>query len=161
QFGYNKFGTINRAYPIESYVPVTVIDPGLDGVVDLATDPRIVIYERAPDARPTDNYLTNFPGGDHYVGYDIRASKRMSCGWQMMMSYAWHNANAAPTNSFDPNQLVWGGRSHYTTNNFKALGSYELPKGIGFSTTFESQKGAQYSRTAQFTGAARNILNPN
>jgi len=41
---------------------------------------------------------------------------------------------------------------------FKILGSYDLPFGLGFSTTYESQKGAQYTRTAQFTGAARNIL---
>jgi hypothetical protein len=62
--------------------------------------------------------------------------------------------------------LVWGGatggnsntKAHYTTNVFKLLGSYDLPKGIGLSSTFESQKGAQYNRTVQFSGGARNIL---
>src|SRR5262249_34951212 len=81
--------------------------------------------------------------------------------WQMIASYEWDKSNQAPPNSLDPNQLVWGGRGHYTTNNFKILGSYDLPRGFGFSSTYESQKGAQYSRTAQFTGAARNILAAN
>jgi hypothetical protein len=54
---------------------------------------------------------------------------------------------------------VYGGRSHYTTWVFKLLGTYELPRGISVSGTYESQKGATYTRTAQFNGAGRNILN--
>ncbi len=167
QFGYNKYGTIDRAYLTSSFTPVTAIDPGQDGVVD-ASDPRITIYERAADSRQSDLYLTNFPGGDHYVAYDVRATKRMSNNWQMMLSYEWDKANTAPPNTFDPNILVWGStgtnqstRAHYATNNFKMLGTFELPKGLGLSGTFESQKGAQYSRTVQFNGAARNILAAN
>jgi len=157
-FGYNKYGTIDRAFLTSAYVPVTGIDPGKDGIVDLANDPRITIYERIGAARPQDLFLTNFQGGDHYIAYDVRATKRMSDKWQMIASYEWDKVNTAPPNTNDPNSLVWGNRAHYTTNVFKILGSYDLPFGLGFSTTYESQKGAQYTRTAQFTGAARNIL---
>jgi len=165
-FGYNKYGTIDRAYPTAVYVPVTGIDPGTDGIVNAATDQRVTVYDRVVAARPSDNFLTNFPGGDHYVAYDIRATKRMSNKWQMIGSWEWDKVNLAPPNVTDPNVLVWGGtggsnpntKAHYTTNVFKLLGSYDLPKGIGFSSTFESQKGAQYNRTVQFSGAAGNIL---
>ncbi len=85
----------------------------------------------------------------------------MSSHWQMVGSYEWDKVNTAPPNTNDPNSLVWGNRAHYTTNVFKILGSYELPKGIGVSTTFESQKGAQHTRTATFSGANGNILNAN
>ena len=151
---------------MSSYVPVIGIDPGKDGIVDAATDKQVTIYERTGPVRPSDNFLTNFPGGDHYVAYDIRATKRMSNKWQMIGSWEWDKVNLAPANVTDPNVLVWGGatgnssntNAHYTTNVFKLLGSYDLPKGIGFSSTFESQKGVQYNRTVQFTGALRNIL---
>src|SRR5262245_5158637 len=144
-FGYNKWGTIDRAYPTSQSVPLVGIDPGKDGIVDLATDQRVTIYERpGGTARPSDNLLTNFPGGDHYVAYDIRATKRMSDKWQMIGSWEWDKVNLAPPNVTDPNVLVWGGtgnensntNAHYTTNVFKILGSYDLPKGIGFSSRF-------------------------
>ena len=160
-FGYNKFATIDRAYPTSVYQPVTAVDPGKDGIVDLVNDQKITIYERIGPVRQSDVILTNFNGGDHYVAYDIRATKRMSDKWQMVGSYEWDKANTAPPNTMDPNSLVWGNRAHYTTNVFKILGSYDLPWGLGFSSTFESQKGAQHTRTAQFTGAARNILAAN
>jgi hypothetical protein len=166
-FGYNKYGTIDRAYSTSEYLPVTAIDPGADGVADLANDRRITIYERTVVVGRSQNlFFTNFGGGDHYSAYDVRATKRMSKNWQMIASYQWDKVNQAPPNSTDPNTLVWGantnpGRGHYTTNSFKLLGTYELPKGFGFSGTYESQKGGQYSRTALFTGAAGNILNAN
>src|SRR5262245_6284850 len=50
-FGYNKFGTIDRAYSTGVYVPVTGIDPGINGVVDLATDQKVTIYERTGPVR--------------------------------------------------------------------------------------------------------------
>jgi hypothetical protein len=84
----------------------------------------------------------------------------MADKWQLIGSWEWDKVNLAPPNVTDPNVLVWGtnANAHYTTNVFKLVGSYDLPKGIGFSSTFESQKGTQHNRTAQFTGAARNIL---
>ncbi|MBI4473616.1 MAG: TonB-dependent receptor [Acidobacteria bacterium] len=159
---HNLYGTINRAFAITDYAPVQAIDNGPDGVVGTADDRRVIIYERAPAARPDDLFLTNLDRGAHFSTLEFGARKRFSNRWQLITGWDWTKRNtAAPDNSFDPNVLSFSGREHYAVWSYKFLGTYLLPKGVELSLIHNAQKGEPHNRQTQFSGNARNILNPN
>ena len=157
-FAYDAWNVLNRAYPLSAYLPVNAIDNGPDGIVGTGDDRRVVIFERDVAAREDDNYLTNFKGGANWSSFEINATKRLSNKWQFMSGFEWDKTNTAPPQSLDPNQQVWEGGAHFTTWGYKMLGTYELPRGVQLSATFDSQKGASHARTVQFSGASRNML---
>lgn len=167
-FVYDTWDVIDRAYGPGAWAPVRAIDMGRDGVVGGGDDRNITIFERTLAAREADNYLTNFKGGANYSAFEISVTKRFSNKWQFMSGFEWDKTNGAPPRTFDANTLVWGttatgggANQHYTQWGFKMLGTYQLPRGFQLSGTFDSQKGAAYARTVQFSGANRNMLNDN
>jgi len=159
-FSRDAIDVLNRAYPQSVYVPVNAIDNGPDGVVGTPDDRRVVIWDRNVNAREADNLLTNFGGGPNWSSFEINATKRLSNRWQLITGFEWDKTNTAPPHDIDPNQLLWEGDAHYTSWGFKVLGTYELPRGVQLSGTYESQKGAPYARTVQFSSTSGNMFNP-
>ena len=145
-------GTINRAIPTSAYGPVAALDPGQDGVIGTSDDRPITVFERLiPSA--TDTFLSSFPLGSNFSAFEISATKRMSNKWQIMTGFDWTKRNLAQPISYDPNTLVYGGRTHTPLWTYKLLGAYELPFGFKFSGNLQLQKGDPYNRTINVTAA--------
>jgi len=147
---HNATGTINRAIPTSAYGPVTAIDPGPDGVVN-AGDQQITVFERLIPLA-TDNFLSTFAQGSNYSSFEFSATKRMSNRWQVITGFDWTKRNLAQSISYDPNTLVYGGRTHTSLWTYKMLGSYDLPKDIKVSGNLQLQKGDPYNRTINVDG---------
>jgi hypothetical protein len=159
KIGHNERGTLTRTYLTTEYTPLTGIDLGHDGLLGTSDDKRLTIFERVPATRGADTLLTNFDHGSNYSTVEFTLTKRFSNNWSLLTGYDWTKLNTSGSSSLDPNTLAFQ-NGHYSNWTYKLLGNIYLPMGIKFSGTFNAQRGAPYNRTQQFTGALRNILNP-
>ncbi len=149
---HNATGTINRAIPTSAYQPVAAIDQGKDGVLGTGDDRPITVFERTiPSA--TDTYLSTFIQGSNFTSFEFSATKRMSNRWQMITGFDWTKRNLSQSITYDPNTLVYGGRTHTPLWTYKVLGSYDFPKDFKVSGNLQLQKGDPYNRTINITAA--------
>ena len=157
---------MNRTYLASEYTPVTAIDLGPDGLKGTTDDAQLTIFERVPATRPEDSILTNFDSGANYSTIEFNVTKRLTNKWQVQTGFDWtklNNSGLQQVNNqvvFDPNQYAFA-NGHSSQWTYKALGGYAFPKGIQFTGTFNSQRGAPYNRTQQFTAANQTLLNAN
>jgi len=165
---YRRIGDVyqsnlaNRPYSAFT-VPVTVRDPGPDGVVGNGDDGApIQAFNLDPTylSRPTLRLLENVAGESEFWTYEITANKRLSKGWSLLasFSYRWNydfddsyfgnnlRTRDMPTN---PNETINtdGGRYNFTTWGFHVNGTYEAPYGVRISPTLRHQSGQPYGRT--------------
>src|SRR5688572_13019022 len=136
---------------------------GEDGLAGTADDEILTLYNRNVATRPDDPLLTYLEGGgDMARTFEIEAVKRMSNRWQLIAGADWTKRDIAPDLfSTDPNTLFFensraGG--HYWDWTGKILGSYQLPKGVMFNTSFRTQKGEASTRTMALNCTA--VINP-
>jgi len=101
-----------------------------------------------------------------FATYNVEALKRLSNRSQLLTGFdishydTWSFASAigqdiaTDTSGVpqDPNRLTYNNRMDYWHWQGKALGSYELPYGIGFSASLRVTKGEPYGRTVNTTG---------
>jgi hypothetical protein len=151
----NPYASVNTAININSFTPVTITDPGRDGIVGSGDDQQITVYNLLPAFRGVNNTLiTNFKGlGSNYSSLELSMQKRMSNKWMAQVSWDVTKRNLRQDISNDPNTLNWGANSniHYWDWAFKSVFMYQLPYGVNFTTTFNSQKGETFTR--QFTAS--------
>ena len=147
----------NPGRPISAYtVPYTVVDPGVDGIVNTADDGvlNLLGVPNTSDVNtkfPLTNVTQNTPRFSRYKTVEASMNKRMSSRWaaQVGGSYTWaHDFPGAYPNSpngvFDEDNSRW---------DFKVSGTYEAPFGIRLSPLVRHQAGANFAR--QFSvGAA-------
>jgi hypothetical protein len=159
KIGHNERGTLTRTYLTTEYTPLTGIDLGPDGLINTSDDRQLTIYERIPATRGANTLLTNFGHGSNYSTIEFALTKRFSNNWSLLTGYDWTKLNSSGSTSLDPNVLSFQ-NGHYSQWTYKLLGNINLPLGVRFTGTFNAQQGAPYNRTQQFTGALRNIINP-
>jgi hypothetical protein len=152
---YNWWATFNDAEPFLAFRPVAGIDLGRDGVRGTADDKPFTIFERMVPAR-VENALRNEGGGHNFSTFEVGATKRMSRNWQMITGFDWTKRNLKNSSGNDPNTLFYGADSGVHTKywTYKLIGSYQLPRGISISGTYNAQKGEAYGRRQTFSGAS-------
>jgi hypothetical protein len=147
----NPYASVNTAININSFAPVNITDPGRDGIVGNTDDQQITVYNLLPQFKGVNNTLiTNFKGlGSNYSTLETSLTKRMSNKWMAQVSWDVTKRNLRQDISNDPNTLNWGANSniHYWDWSFKSVFMYQLPYGVNFSTTFDSQKGETFTRS--------------
>jgi hypothetical protein len=173
KIGHRAIGTLDTTYPTSVYTPVTGIDLGPDGVLGTPDDKQVTIYDRTvPTAAGTTRTLTNFDTGNNYSTVELTLTKRMSHNWQMLTGFDWtkYNESSIPNvsnaslpsgvtgSALDPNQFGPFQNNHWNQWTYKLEGTYLLPKGFHFSGILNSAKGANYSRTMQFSSALKNVV---
>ena len=150
-------------------MPFTITDPGPDNV---ARTPATSRRSRPSTGRPAprqDRVYTNPEGYDaDFHTVEVALNRRMSGRWMLLTSagMTWskmqhvHNATTPmPTGytrfySFRPVDRLFGdefGRETSTVWNYKVIGRYELPWGIGSSGSWRVQSGQNYGRTIAVT----------
>jgi hypothetical protein len=169
----NGYQQVNANRPFSEYnVPVTRVDPGLDGTIGTADDGVINAFNlsAAALALPSRNLTTNIDGyeGD-YKTIEVGANKRWSGNWSLVasFSYTWTNefANGYFGNTFGSsisNSSLFGGapnnpndRTHneFTNWNMKLHGTVEPFWGLRFTPVLKHQSGAPYGRYVSLSGA--------
>ena len=155
----------NANRPFSAFnVPVTVRDPGPDGVVGNADDgASLTAYNLDPASLnlPIVNTYDNVPGGSDYYTWELTATKRVSHRWSSLMSFS-KTWSAAQNNSFfgtnfrqnklpiTPNDLInteADGQVVYTDWSLKLHGTYEAPWGLKLTPMFRHQAGQNFGRT--------------
>jgi hypothetical protein len=166
---------VNQNRPIEAYnVPVTIRDPGPDGVLGNGDDgPGIPGFNlsAAALAAPVVNITTNLPGSAEFHTMEFSATKRQSGRWSLQGSFAirWNqdqedayfgnNLRAVDTPS-TPNDLINtedGGRYNFSQWTAKINGSYDAGWGIRVTPALRIQQGQPFGRT--FLAGTANGIN--
>lgn len=134
------------------FTPITITDPGRDGVAGTGDEQSITVYNQNSTGTVTsprninDNRLAT-----RYDGMDVVMTKRYSRGWTVLAGYTYSRTRVDLTSLANPNTAFVnaagesGGRRH----NFKASGSVDLPFKIVFGGNFRLQSGLPITRTWQ------------
>jgi hypothetical protein len=132
------------------FTPLTLTEPGRDGVAGTADDESITVYNQNSAGTVTSPINVNDDRlATRYDGLDIVASKRYSRGWSLLAGYTYSRTRVDVTNLSNPNTAFVnasgesGGRRH----NFKASGTYDLPYQVVFGANFRLQSGLPITRT--------------
>jgi hypothetical protein len=149
-------------------VPITITDPGPDNVLGTGDEQTFQTFDR-PAATAQQRVYTNPEGyGANFNTVEVALNRRMMGKWMLLTSagMTWSNmqhvSNATtptPTGytrfySFRPVDRLFGdefGRETSTVWNYKVIGRYELPWGIGSSGSWRVQSGQNYGRTIAVT----------
>jgi len=142
-------------------VPFTISDPGADNIRGTADDQTFQTFDR-PQAIGQDRVYTNPNGADaDFNTVEFALNRRFRGKWMLLTSFGntWskmqHYDATTPTGytrafSFRPADRLFGdefGRETSSTWNYKLVGRYEMPWGIGSSGSWRVQSGQNYGRT--------------
>jgi hypothetical protein len=154
----NLYGPINTGVPASAYAPVSVTDPGPDGVIGTGDDAALTVYNQDPSTLGQDQlFYTNDSGLDQdYKGLQIVANKRFSNKWLMLASYTYGKATqqntyvgqySTSTALNNPNTTVNSdGVTFYDRPHiFKLTGAYQLPWDVQVSGNLRLQSGTAWS----------------
>ena len=132
----------------QRYTPVTLTDPGRDGVVGSSDDVPFLIYNQNAGATVSTRTVNDDRLATEYNGIEITGTKRYSQGWTVLAGYTFSHTRVELTSLASPNALInadgeSGGRVH----NFKITGSYMLPYEILFGGNYRISSGLPTTRT--------------
>ena len=157
---------VNANQPFSGFsVPVTVPDPGPDGLVGDGDDgPAIHAWNLASQylGLPVRNVLANVPDArTNFYTWEITATKRLNRGWSAVASLAHTTSYAQANILFDtnfrqnqlpvtPNDLINAapnGQEKSTDLAAKVTASWEAPWGLKLSPVYRFQAGQNFGRT--------------
>jgi hypothetical protein len=168
-----RLAAIDTGVPLSAFTPVSILDPGSDGIPGTFDDQHLTVYAQNPATLGQDRYLlTNPPGlGMHIEGLLAEAHT----GWRGLMLHASFVAEKSfgPTNPgdafyendpgvigalyHDPNTLIHAAGQSFVDRAFvgKAQASYRLPAawgGMEIATTGNYLDGLPFARQLLVTG---------
>ena len=177
QFNYvrkidgNSNKTINLAYPYEAYTATrTGVDPGRDNVTGTADDKTLTIYS-VPSTYPTFGRLVErtiqAEGNNRYHAFGTTLNKQFSNNYTFLVSFDADYRDLRDNAPRNPNEALYGPQNGNGTgtNNYqfaapswnysmRVSGSYQLPWGLLFATSFLTQSGEPYFREVQIRDAS-------
>ena len=155
---------VNANRPRSAYsVPVTVIDPGPDGVYGNGDDASLPAFNLADTSAPSNNVTTNIDGYEGtFKTVEFSANKRYSNRWSMNASYSYtwtaqygnlyfNNRFGTAVSNFslfgsypsNPNERTF---NEYTDWNAKVSGTFDAGWGVRVTPVLKLQSGAPYGR---------------
>lgn len=132
------------------FTPITLTDPGRDGVLGTSDDAPLTVYNQNQTGTVTSPVNKNNDLlAQNYKGMDFTVTRRKAGRWQLLAGYTFSTTKVKATSVSTPNNAYVnaagenGGRRH----NFKASGSYDLPKGVVAGFGFRWNSGLPVTRT--------------
>src|SRR5262249_43275952 len=166
-----RYIRVNTNQPFDAFnVPVTIVDPGPDGIRGNADDGAPIQAFNLDAAHlaitTTNNVTMNVPNADDdYYTWELTGTKRMSDRWSLLAAYSWTKSfdNAGTyfgqrvrTNNLPltPNDMIntGGGRYEFTAWTMKLHGTYEAAYGIKLTPILRYQAGQPIGRVFVATG---------
>jgi hypothetical protein len=158
---FNVLANANR--PFDAFnVPVTVADPGPDGIPGNSDDgPQIQAFNLNPAllGLPVVNQQTNLPGVAEFHNLELSATRRSSGSWSIQGSfgYRWNRdqENAYFGNTLrsakvpsNPNDMINtdDGRYNFTSWSAKLNGTWLAPWDVRVSPSLRLQSGQSFGR---------------
>jgi len=109
-----------------------------------------------PASWPTKGQVNNMTvatrpdeGKDQYTAYEIAFNKQNADGWSLLASYDASMRHENPNDAVTPNALFYRDDLPKWDHAIKMNGSYDLPWGFMWSSTFSIQSGQWFSRGVQ------------
>jgi hypothetical protein len=162
----NEWVEIDPTREAAMTIPYSFVDIGVDGVAGTSDDKTLQLTDR-PASTPQTRLYTN-PTDPTYDSdfqtVEFAINRRFAGRWMVLTSfgYTWLNqfhATTTGTGALDAlaqgktynwrdNQNLFGdeGRETSTLWNYKAIGRYTMPWGIGLSGSWKVQSGRQFGR---------------
>jgi hypothetical protein len=132
----------------QSYIPVTLTDPGVDGKLGTADDAPFVVYDRLASATLNSKTVNDDRLSTFYNGIELTATKRYANGFSLVSGYTYSHTHTDLLSLASPNSFINaagenGGRRHL----FKLTGSYLFPHQITFGSNLRWQSGLPTNRS--------------
>ncbi len=153
--------------PFDAFsVPVSIADPGPDGVVGTADDGQPIFgrnLNAASLAQTPFNERTSLADTpSDYMTWEVTATRRMSSWWSIAASYAKTWSTEVPA-ALNPNQLINVGsenKRQFSNWQGKIHGSLRLPYDVTVSPILRMESGLPWARTvsASFNYGSETIL---
>jgi len=156
--------TVDVGVPFDSYTPVTVNDPGPDGIPGTGDDGTITVFAQDPDTIGDSRLLLTNPEGNErtYKGIEFVASRRFSNRWQAVVSLVVAEMEVIqPTIALstidlydNPNGLInaKGLDPAHQSVQLKLQGTYQFDFGLGVSGLYRFRSGNRYTRELPVVG---------
>jgi hypothetical protein len=103
-----------------------------------------------------DNLIVNLrpgEGKDQYTAYEFAFNKQNSNGWSFLASYDLSMNHTNENDPLTPNALFYRTDVARWDHGIKMNGTYKLPMGFQWSSTFSAQSGAYFNRGVQVRNA--------
>ena len=183
QFNYvrkidgNGNKSTNLALPYDAYtVTNTGIDPGPDNVTGTADDRTLSVYS-VPRAYPTFGQnierIVQAEGNNRYHAFGVTFNKQLSNKWSFLSSFDADRRDLRDNAPRNPNEALYGPGTttgnNYGVQNFqfaktswnyamRMSGTYQLPWGISYASSFTAQSGDYFVREVQIRDALNTLL---
>ncbi len=142
------------------YSPITITEPGRDGVSGTSDDNPLTVYTLNPGVTLiADGQINDSRLGNTYHGVEIVATKRYTNGTTLLAGYTYSRETNEVNSLANPNAArvnadgVSGGRRH----NFKLSGSATLPYDILVGLNMVAASGLPITRTYQVPGCTTSV----
>lgn len=166
-----RIAALDVGVPAQDFSPVTVVDPGPDGIAGTSDDRSLIVYAQNPATLGQDRYLLTNPAGLAVRNIGFVAEVRTQ--WRQLTFHASFTAEKshAPTNPgnavyendpgvlgsllLDPNTAVNSANRIFVDRAYvgKMYGTYRLPWfGIEFASTAVYMDGLPFARELLVTG---------
>lgn len=153
-------GTVDLSLDLwdEAYQPVTVIDPGVNGVTGDADDQSVTVYSLRSGVTTNARTVNDNRLAQRYDGLEATVEKRYDRGFALVAGYTYGRTRVDQTSLASPNSLInsegeSGGRRHL----LKLTGSYMLPYQILLGGNFRWQSGLPFSRSFTVAGCTATV----
>lgn len=163
---YGGSKTLDLAQPFSAFTDVRYgVDPGRDNVAGTADDGQMQVWS-VPRSYPTfgriDQLIKNVDeneGNDLYTAYELTFNKQYAQGWSLLASYTADFAKIRNNEPQNPNQLLYNWQFPRWNDTVKINGTYNLPWGLSYGSTYSAQSGEYYGRFAQMRNALNALIN--
>ena len=163
---YGGSKTLDRAQPYSTYTDVrTGVDPGRDNKVGTADDGIVYVWS-VPRALPTFGQVNQFTsnrgkneGSALYTGYEATFNKQYANKWSFLAGITTSYSKRGTIDALTPNNLFYGRLLPQWDTALKMNGTYDLPFGLRYAATFNTQSGDWYGRTVQLANALNTSVN--
>jgi hypothetical protein len=102
--------------------------------------------------------VANGEGLATFTAYEATFSKVHSRGWSMLANVAADVADVHRYDPLNPNQSLYTYDLHDWNYSVKLNGTYQLPLGISYATTYSAQSGEWFGRSAQMRNALNSLV---
>ncbi len=169
----NRIAAIDTGVPAQAFTPVSILDPGPDGIPGTFDDQRLTVYAQNPASLGQDRYLLTNPAGLRMLNTGLLAEAGTE--WRRLILHASFVAEKSygPTNPgdavyendpgvigaffLDPNTLIHAAGRSFVDRAYvgKIQAGYRLPSawgGIELASVADYMDGLVFARQLLVTG---------